>query len=248
MATGRMCSWAPEVLVDGRWCGNALRFATEAEAARSASALLMRWFVPTDSRAVQSQDAVNYTLTADGQLVEFKGHTIVRGTTTSDDAAIGVLMFKDTIVARMLRVLCFERAIPQSKFMNEYTRRCERPPSKWRAAEGKSATRSSFLNQFGRYVEGSTWGRDGKVPRVISQEQMLHPYDDAKVTTLVWLGSDAVVILTAMSDRDLQRAYESMERQLLKPRATDNEAETLAWIQMLITEIGRRTAATMEAA
>lgn len=53
-------SWAPQVLVSGIWSGNALRFATEIEARNNASDLLMRWFVPTDSRAVPSDDPVNY--------------------------------------------------------------------------------------------------------------------------------------------------------------------------------------------
>lgn len=220
MATGRMCSWAPEVLVSGVWSGNALRFATRDEAERNGRDLLMRWLIVAP--------------------------------TTETSAAIGVLMFKDTIVARMLRKLCVERAMPQSKFMNEYTLRCERPPSKWRAAEGKPATRSSFLNQFGRYVDGSSWGTyrytRSTVPRVISQEQMLHPYAENKVSTLVWTGDDVTVILTAMSDRDLQRAYESMERQLTNARATDKEVETVSWLHMLTTEIERRSCATMECA
>ena len=63
-----VASYAPEVLVDGAWSGNALRFATEDEAARWGAALLCRWFVPTDARAVPSTDPVNYRLTADGDL------------------------------------------------------------------------------------------------------------------------------------------------------------------------------------
>lgn len=55
-------SWAPEVLVSGEWSGNALRFETEAEAAEWARALLWRWFVPTDSRAVPSEDPVSDAL------------------------------------------------------------------------------------------------------------------------------------------------------------------------------------------
>ena len=54
-------SWKPEVLVSGKWAGNALVFATEQEASQNASDLLMRWFVPTDSRAVPSADPVNYS-------------------------------------------------------------------------------------------------------------------------------------------------------------------------------------------
>jgi murein tripeptide amidase MpaA len=53
-------SWAPEVKVDGKWAGNAVRFATKEEAEESGRELLSRWWVPTDSRAVPSDDPVNY--------------------------------------------------------------------------------------------------------------------------------------------------------------------------------------------
>lgn len=55
-------SWKPEVFAEGEWCGNALRFATFDEADRWARDLLYRWFVPTDSRAVESDDPVNYKM------------------------------------------------------------------------------------------------------------------------------------------------------------------------------------------
>jgi len=59
-------SYKPEVLVSGVWSSNALRFATHEEADRSGRDLLMRWFVPTDSRATESDDAVNYRYTDRG--------------------------------------------------------------------------------------------------------------------------------------------------------------------------------------
>lgn len=52
-------SWKPEVLVDGEWSANAMRFATQYEAERWASNLLLRWIVPTDSRATPSEDEPN---------------------------------------------------------------------------------------------------------------------------------------------------------------------------------------------
>ena len=52
-------SWKPEVYT-GSWSSNALRFATKEEAEASGKELLSRWFVPTDSRAVESEDPVNY--------------------------------------------------------------------------------------------------------------------------------------------------------------------------------------------
>lgn len=51
-------SWAPQVFVDGEWVSNGLRFATEAEADQWAHALLLRWFVPTDARAIPTSDPV----------------------------------------------------------------------------------------------------------------------------------------------------------------------------------------------
>lgn len=66
-------SWRPEVLVSGEWCANALRFRTESEASESARALLMRWFVPTDSRAAMSPDEPNMIRNADGTETEIPG-------------------------------------------------------------------------------------------------------------------------------------------------------------------------------
>lgn len=55
-------SWKPQVFIqsENKWCGNALVFETREEAEQNASDLLMRWFVPTDSRAIESTDPVNY--------------------------------------------------------------------------------------------------------------------------------------------------------------------------------------------
>jgi hypothetical protein len=52
-------SWKPEVLVDGKWSTNSLRFATEAEAKASVVELMSRWYVPVDGRAAVSEDVVN---------------------------------------------------------------------------------------------------------------------------------------------------------------------------------------------
>jgi hypothetical protein len=60
-------SWKPEVFAEGAWTGNGLAFATKEEAEQWGADLLMRWFVPTDSRAVESTDPVNYKI-IDGKL------------------------------------------------------------------------------------------------------------------------------------------------------------------------------------
>lgn len=63
-------SWAPEVMVEGKWAGNAIRFATKEEAELYGIDLLLRWFVPTDSRAVESADPVNYRRLESGGIVQ----------------------------------------------------------------------------------------------------------------------------------------------------------------------------------
>jgi hypothetical protein len=46
--------------VQGKWGRNALVFATKEEAERNAHDLMMRWFATDDSRAVESDEPVNY--------------------------------------------------------------------------------------------------------------------------------------------------------------------------------------------
>jgi hypothetical protein len=66
-------SWKPEVIADnsGQWYGNALRFATKAEAETSAYDLAMRWTLVRDWRVVESEDPVNYAI-INHQLTEVK--------------------------------------------------------------------------------------------------------------------------------------------------------------------------------
>jgi hypothetical protein len=64
-------SYAPEVIADssGKFCGNALRFATREEAEANVHNLMMRWFSVTDTRVVESDDPVN-SRWVDGHLEE----------------------------------------------------------------------------------------------------------------------------------------------------------------------------------
>lgn len=61
-------SYAAEVIADnsGKFCGNALRFATKEEAEAYAKDLMGRWTLVREWRTVESQDAVNYKW-ADGR-------------------------------------------------------------------------------------------------------------------------------------------------------------------------------------
>lgn len=54
------------------WSGNALRFATHAEADSYGVDLLSRWFLPEEFRVVESEDAVNYVF-ADGRAKPISG-------------------------------------------------------------------------------------------------------------------------------------------------------------------------------
>jgi hypothetical protein len=62
-------SWKAEVIADssGKWAGNACRFATKVEAERYARDLSMRWTLVVDTRAVESDEPVNYAF-IDGGL------------------------------------------------------------------------------------------------------------------------------------------------------------------------------------
>ena len=66
-------SFKPEVIADasGKWADNGLCFATREEAEANAKALMNRWMLVTDYRAVESTDPVNYAW-VDGQLVGVK--------------------------------------------------------------------------------------------------------------------------------------------------------------------------------
>lgn len=57
-------SYAAEVQTDnsGNWYGNALRFATEAEADGYGLDLAMRWTLVRNVRSVESSDPVNYEI------------------------------------------------------------------------------------------------------------------------------------------------------------------------------------------
>lgn len=61
-------SYAPQVSTDtsGKFYGNALRFATKAEAEANVHDLMMRWFMVIDTRVVESDDPPNYRWTDDG--------------------------------------------------------------------------------------------------------------------------------------------------------------------------------------
>jgi hypothetical protein len=56
-------SFAPQVIADstGTFVGNALRFATHAEAQANVKALEQRWMMVTATRVIESTDPVNWS-------------------------------------------------------------------------------------------------------------------------------------------------------------------------------------------
>jgi hypothetical protein len=62
LETQQSTSWVGEVLADssGKFVANALRFATEPEAAAYVGELAWRWTAVRDTRVVPSLDPVNY--------------------------------------------------------------------------------------------------------------------------------------------------------------------------------------------
>lgn len=73
-------SWKPQVKVNGTWSSNALVFDTQDEAERNALALFTRWSLPTDHRAIVSNDPVNYSYSKDGRLIRHEGPFLTEST------------------------------------------------------------------------------------------------------------------------------------------------------------------------
>lgn len=70
-----MCeSWKPEVRTgtDPKFYANNLAFATKEEAERSARDLMGRWMLVVEWRVVESDQPVNYRITAEGVMEEVK--------------------------------------------------------------------------------------------------------------------------------------------------------------------------------
>ena len=72
-------SWKPEVRTgnDPKFYGNALAFATQAEAESNAHELMMRWFAVVECRAVESTDPVTHAW-VDGKLVSLQSGIAIK--------------------------------------------------------------------------------------------------------------------------------------------------------------------------
>lgn len=198
----------------------------------------------------------------------------------SPPAHVSDLMFRDTVTARMLRKLCSIGRMTQAQFMAEYHKRCERPerscftccgngtvggvaqwlggPTNARECDRCGGTgvgrtsRSSFVDNFGRFVVGSPWGAhsermSGRVfPTVIKPYACITQALPASPSRshrhdLVWSAEDPTRLVHTLRDARLHAAFTEIERQLTSPRATDDETETASWMLRIREEITRRT-------
>ena len=68
-------SFAPEVIADssGKWCGNALRFATQSEAESYVLDLASRWTSVSDTRVIEVDEPVTYKIVG-GKLLRAEVH------------------------------------------------------------------------------------------------------------------------------------------------------------------------------
>lgn len=71
-------SFKPEVKILGEdaWVGNALRFATQAEAQANVEALRQNWMMVGDVRVIESDDPVNYRWETGVGLVAIEDVTV----------------------------------------------------------------------------------------------------------------------------------------------------------------------------
>lgn len=155
------------------------------------------------------------------------------------------ILFRDTITARMLRLLCLRHRIAKGSvealdpgmtlvaFMAEYHLRCERA----------KPSRSSFACNFGRFDSRCARGDIGVIGReAYTSKRAPKSLRNQRLTSVCWTGPDLRVLIAHLDNAQLQAAFESMEAQMLNPRLTDPDGEHEAWCQRLKTEIERRQA------
>lgn len=114
--------------------------------------------------------------------------------------------------------------------------------------------RSSMVNNFGRFIHQIAWGARGtniwarnvsdhrkpyacigQIPLTTKQGKASH-----RASAFRWTRGSADDLAATLTNEALHAAFTSMERQMLMPRKTDVEAETVRWIVRLQTEINRR--------
>lgn len=168
------------------------------------------------------------------------------------------ILFRDSIVARMLRRVLKVGSMAQAVFMQEYHLRCNRP---------EPTSKSSFGNNFGRFAiprwADAAHPRDGVTPAQIEAARRMleatYYREGAHIeapwwvlrqdpmggrrNNLVWIGPSLQRILETMSVADLDTAFQELEHQLVQvhPVPCDKEEETKWWIDAVHDELQRRT-------
>lgn len=150
---------------------------------------------------------------------------------------IADIVFRDTLTARMLRILWLQPDMLQADFMREYMRRCNRKPTtNWRGEVGDKANTSSFSHNFGRFLHSAS----GRNPRPTIMRRTAIP-KRKRGNVLMWLPPPVSAIVRAMSHGNLQLAFERLESAQLSPLETDYVATDLVfWLVTLQAEIDRR--------
>lgn len=160
-----------------------------------------------------------------------------------------MFLFRNTIAARMLRTLAESGTMMQADFMREYHVRCERD----------RPSRSSFLNNFGRFVRGRGTTRD-LVDCPIDQQWIEGEETKRNGRTrrargrsmLVWAAPTPAKIIESLTDDDLTATYEALDREMVglqkAVRKTDRPEETARWVARCKAEIERRANVRLRAA
>jgi hypothetical protein len=147
---------------------------------------------------------------------------------------LATMLFRDTIAARMLRLLFKHGEMEQALFMREYMQRCARKPTGW-CKRGK-VNSSSFTCNFGRFIV---------TPRIKHRwngsviEQMARP-DMPSRNILRWVGPSWQDFAAALTDKQIEQWFTALETQLLSPRAPDLPDDHSFWMVRLRGEIDRR--------
>jgi hypothetical protein len=147
---------------------------------------------------------------------------------------LATMLFRDTIAARMLRLLFKHGEMEQALFMREYMQRCARRPTGW-CKSGK-VNSSSFTCNFGRFIV---------TPRIKHRwngsviEQMPRP-DMPSRNILRWAGPSWEDFAASLTDKQIEQWFPALETQMLSPRPTDLPDDHTFWMKRLRAEIDRR--------
>lgn len=144
-----------------------------------------------------------------------------------------IMFIRDTITGRMLRTLALRGEMPQAEFMDLYHVRCAR----------KNPGRSSFQNNFGRYVKlrkhgsdhGPTVDRHFPGPgRCIVQERI----DESTRNRLTFTPFSNKLLFDHFTAPEFSRAEQAMERRAIQ----SGDREDMAWLTAIRAEILIRNA------